>query len=218
MSISVIGNNIANAQTNGFKQSTVLFATQLAQTISLGSGPSANNGGSNPIQIGLGAMTASIAGDFTSGSITSNSSPSSLAVQGNGFFVLNNGDGGSVYTRDGDFTLNSANNLINGEGLQVQGYGVDANGNLVTTGLTNISIPVGQLQSAEATKTLTLGGALLTTGTVATQGSLLTSAPLVSTAGGTTAVGTDLLTNIRAASAPGTTLFTNGETWTLDPT
>src|ERR1700733_14497245 len=97
--IAVIGNNIANADTNGFKASDVLFTTQLSQTLSVGSGPTATNGGTNPQQIGLGASIASIATDFSQGSITNTSSPSDLAIQGQGFFVLNS-PSGDVYTRD----------------------------------------------------------------------------------------------------------------------
>jgi len=68
--IDVLGNNIANAGTNGFKSSRVLFETQLSKTLSLGSGPTTTNAGTNPTQIGLGAATAAIEKDFTQGSIT----------------------------------------------------------------------------------------------------------------------------------------------------
>ena len=97
--IAVIGNNIANADTNGFKAADVLFSTQLSQTLSIGSAPTATNGGTNPQQIGLGAQIAAIQTDFSEGSITNTSSPSDLAIQGNGFFVLKSPQG-QVYTRD----------------------------------------------------------------------------------------------------------------------
>ncbi len=99
--INVLGNNIANAGTTGFKSSNVSFATQLADSISYGSAPSANNGGTNPLQIGLGATTASISADFSQGTITATTTPSDLAIQGSGFFILNQASGGDVYTRDG---------------------------------------------------------------------------------------------------------------------
>src|SRR5690606_23688395 len=86
ISIDVLGNNIANAGTNGFKASQVLFTTQLARTLSVGSRPSANNGGTNPRQIGLGATNAAILKDFSQGGVTNSTSPSDLAIQGSGFF------------------------------------------------------------------------------------------------------------------------------------
>ena len=92
-SIDVLGNNIANAGTNGFKASNVLFTTQLARTLSVGSRPSSSNGGTNPRQIGLGALSASIRKDFTQGSVTNSTSPSDLAIQGDGFFILDSPDG-----------------------------------------------------------------------------------------------------------------------------
>src|SRR5580704_15816270 len=73
--IAVIGNNIANADTNGFKSSNVLFTTQLSQTLSVGSGPTATNGGTNPQQIGLGASIATIATDFSEGASPTPAAP-----------------------------------------------------------------------------------------------------------------------------------------------
>src|SRR5262249_38785527 len=104
--IDVLGNNIANAGTNGFKASNGLFTTQLSRTLSVGSRPTSYNGGTTPKQIGLGATTASISRDFTQGSVTNSTSPSDLALQGDGFFILN-GSAGTVYTRNGNFSLNS---------------------------------------------------------------------------------------------------------------
>ena len=96
--IAVIGNNIANADTNGFKASNVLFTTQLSQTLSAGSAPTSTNGGTNPEQIGLGASISATEIDFSQGSITNTDVPSDLAIQGNGFFILNT-SAGNVYTR-----------------------------------------------------------------------------------------------------------------------
>jgi flagellar hook protein FlgE len=173
-SIAVIGNNIANAGTNGFKASSVLFTTQLSQTLSVGSAPTTSDGGTDPRQIGLGATVASIQKDFTQGSITNATSPSDMAIQGDGFFILN-GPGGDVYTRDGAFTLNSNNQLVSNQGFTVQGYGVDNNFNLITTQLQNINIPLGQLNVAQQTSQVSLNGALLPTGQVGTQGAHLLS-------------------------------------------
>ncbi len=170
--IDVLGNNIANAGTNGFKASSVLFQTQLSRTMSVGSRPTANDGGTNPRQIGLGATASAVIKDFSQGSITNSTSPSDLAIQGDGFFILNGRDG-NVYTRAGNFNLNSEDILTAANGLRVQGYGVDQDFNLVTTQLTDITIPVGDLVVAQQTRNVAMSGALLSTGDVATQGTIL---------------------------------------------
>ncbi len=221
--INVLGNNISNAGTTGFKASTVSFETQLAQSLSFGSAPSSTDGGTNPLQIGLGAQVAAISADFTQGSITATSTPSDLAIQGDGFFILNNGaTGGQVYTRNGQFTLDSGNQLTNAAGNEVMGYGVDSNFNLITTGLSQLKIPLGSLHLAEPTSQVTMGGALSPQGTVATQGTVQTSQALydVSTTSPYTAAGAStLLTNLGTTSAsPATNLFTLGQTITLAPT
>ena len=186
-SIDVLGNNIANAGTTGFKSSRVLFTTQLSRTLSVGSRPTAESGGSNPRQVGLGATTAAISKDFTQGSVTASTSPSDLAIQGDGFFVLD-GPTGRVYSRSGNFHLNSQDLLTNPQGLLIQGYTVDDDFNLITTELSNINIPLGDLNVAQQTQDVTIGGALLPTGEVAVGGSVLTSSPLTNTAGGNAAV------------------------------
>ncbi|MBL4885073.1 MAG: flagellar hook-basal body complex protein [Planctomycetaceae bacterium] len=195
--IDVLGNNIANAGTNGYKSSRVLFQTQLSRTLSVGSRPTANDGGTNPRQIGLGATTAAIIKDFSQGSITNSKNPSDLAIQGDGFFILNGRDG-NVYTRAGNFNLNSEDILTAANGLRVQGYGVDEDFNLVTTQLADITIPVGDLVVAQQTRNIAMGGALYSTGDVATQGTkLITDDAFVTTAGGAgIASGATLLTSL----------------------
>jgi flagellar hook protein FlgE len=195
-SIAVIGNNVANAGTNGFKSANVLFTTQLSQTLSAGSAPTSSDGGTNPSQIGLGASIAAINTDFSQGSITNTNSPSDMAIQGNGFFILNS-PSGDVYTRDGNFTLNANNQLVNSKGFTVQGFGVDNNFNLITSHLQNITIPLGNLNVAQQTSNISLNGALLPSGKVATQGSHILSDAL-GDAGNSHAAATSstLLTNL----------------------
>jgi flagellar hook protein FlgE len=202
--ISVIGNNIANADTNGFKASTVLFTTQLSQTLSAGSAPTSTNGGTNPLQVGLGASIAATESDFTEGSLTNTSIPSNLAIQGNGFFVLNNASG-TAYTRDGDFSLNANNQLVTASGADVQGYGVDSSFKLNTSQLQNLTIPLGNLNVAQQTTSLSIDGALVPTGTVATQGAQLLSDTLGDAGNsGADATSSTLLTNLE--DPPGTSL------------
>jgi flagellar hook protein FlgE len=201
--IAVIGNNIANADTNGFKASDTLFTTQLSQTLSVGSGPTATNGGTNPQQIGLGASIATIATDFSQGSITNTSSPSDLAIQGQGFFILNS-PSGNVYTRAGNFSLSANDQLVNPEGFFVQGFGVDSNFNLVTSHLQNISIPIGNLNVAQQTSQVAINGALLPTGTVATQGAHILSDTLGDAGNGhANATASTLLTDLEDPPSTG---------------
>jgi len=205
--IDVLGNNIANAGTNGFKSSQVLFTTQLSRTLSVGSRPSTENGGTNPRQVGLGATTSAIVKDFSQGSVTNSTSPSDLAIQGDGFFVMDGADG-DVYTRNGNFTLNSENLLVNAQGLRVQGYGVDGDFNLVTTQLSDIEIPLGDLNVAQQTRNVEISGALLPTGDPGTQGAIFTSSALTD-GGGPAATAATLLTDVQDGGTP---LFTLGET------
>lgn len=159
--IDVIGNNIANADTTGFKASNAKFQTQLFRTLSVGSAPSNVNGGTNPRQIGLGASVSAISKDFSQGAVTNTTSPSDLAIQGDGFFVVKNGNA-DVFTRAGEFTLNASNQLVDPVGQRVQGYGVDEDFNIIRTGLDDLEIPLGSLlDSASQTTEVVLGGALL---------------------------------------------------------
>ena len=86
--IDVVGNNLANSNTVGFKASTATFATQFLQTQSLGSAPTDNSGGTNPRQSGLGAMVAEITPNFEQGTVDISSSPTDLAIQGDGFYIV----------------------------------------------------------------------------------------------------------------------------------
>ncbi len=216
--IAVIGNNVANAGATGFKESNVTFATQLAQTLSQGSAPSSTNAGSNPLQVGLGGEVAQIVPDLNQGSITLSNSPSDLAIQGDGFFILKDpGARGQAYSRDGSFHLDSAQNVTNNTGQQVLGFGVDNNFNLVTTSLVPLQIPVGTLRVSQQTKNVQITGGLSPQGIVATQGTLQTSAPLTDRATASAATGSTLLSNLALSSAPANPLFAAGQTIDFTP-
>ena len=118
--IDVIGNNLANSQTVGFKASDTVFASQFLQTLSLGSSPTENNGGVNPMQTGLGTQVAEISPDFTQGTIEISSSPSDLAIQGDGFFMVQAASGERLYTRNGILQINSENELVTVTGNRVR--------------------------------------------------------------------------------------------------
>ncbi len=173
--LDVIGDNIANINTTGFKGSRTLFQTQFARTLSAGTKPNSTQGGTNPSQIGLGSTVGAIQRFFTAGSVETTSVPSDLAIEGEGFFVLRTPENESVYTRDGAFTLSADSRLITQDGFFVQGLGVDQDFNLIPGAVGDLRIPVGSLTTARATGSAQLDGTLNSTGTVATQGTILQS-------------------------------------------
>jgi flagellar hook protein FlgE len=157
--IDVAGNNIANANTVGFKESSVNFATQFLQTYSIGSAPNANNGGTNPRQVGLGVQVAEISPDFTQGTVEISSNPLDLAIQGDGFFIVQGSQGEQLYTRNGQFKTNANNEIVTISGQRVLGYTVDDNYNLIPE-LAPLTIPLGAAAVAQATENVKLKGQL----------------------------------------------------------
>ncbi len=161
--IDVVGNNVANSNTAGFKESNVLFATQFLQTQSIGSAPNVSNGGTNPRQIGLGVSVAEIAPNFTQGTIQVSANPLDLAIQGDGFFVLQGPNGGSqqFYTRNGQFKTNAVNELVSTSGNRVLGYAVNDQFVINTNRVVPLTIPFGGSAVAQETNNVTLVGNLL---------------------------------------------------------
>ncbi|MEM9365007.1 MAG: flagellar hook-basal body complex protein [Planctomycetota bacterium] len=176
--IDVIGNNLANSQTVGFKSSDVVFGTQFLQTLSLGAGPSANNGGTNPRQIGLGVQVAEIAANHNQGTIEISSSSSDLAIQGAGFFQVQAADGEQLYTRNGIFKLNSDAELVNATGQRLLGYGIDDQFRLQTSELVPLSVPLGTKTVAKATENVTFEGTLTPEGEIADTSQVIESITL----------------------------------------
>lgn len=130
--MDVIGNNIANVNTTGFKRSRVTFATTLSQTLKGASTPTTTLGGTNAMQVGMGAMLGSIDQIMTQGSTQSTGKGTDMLIQGPGFFVLDNN--GTVYSRAGAFSLDSAGNLVDpSTGAFVLGYMNTANPPTVPT-------------------------------------------------------------------------------------
>ena len=156
--LNVIGNNIANANTTAFKSSRELSAPQFYVTQNAGSPSSAEFGGENPSQLGLGAVVATIQKDFTPGAIEATGKDTDMAIDGNGFFVVQGQT--QAFTRDGSFTLNDNNQLVTSGGDFVQGFGVDTNGNVITGALQNIQVPLGSLTKAKATTAASFQGNL----------------------------------------------------------
>ena len=211
--LNVVGNNIANVNTVAFKRSRVLFKPQFYITDRGGAGPSDGFGGANPSQRGLGATVAAVEKDFTTGAIEPTGKMTDLAVDGEGFFVVQGEE--QRFTRDGSFNLNSSNQLVTTSGDFVQGYGVDDNGNIVTGSLQNLSIPIGTTTLSKPTENATLEGNLNGGGDAATGASILTSQLITTVGGGAAPDANTLLSNVAAVDAPATPLIANGETFTL---
>ena len=125
--IDLIGNNLANSNTPGFKGSSAIFSDQFAQTLSYASGPSTGRGGRNPTQVGLGVRFAATSRNFSQGALTTTGRVFDLALQGNGFFAVRNGLQ-NLYTRAGSFGLDANHFLVDQRtGSQV----IDPNGNAI---------------------------------------------------------------------------------------
>lgn len=119
--MDVIGNNISNVNTAGFKSSRVVFQDIYSQTLSPASGNATTIGGTNPKQVGLGSTIASIDVLHTSSASQYTGVPLDLSIEGSGFFVIRD-NGQEFYTRAGNFGTDNQNYLVNGNGAYVLGY------------------------------------------------------------------------------------------------
>ena len=119
--LDVIGNNIANINTTGFKAGRVTFREMMSQTLRGAGSPSASSGGSNPMQVGLGVGVGAIDVLQGQGSLQATSRPTDMAIEGNGFFALSDGSG-LYYSRDGACQVDSEGNLVaSSSGLKLLG-------------------------------------------------------------------------------------------------
>ncbi|HEY7335616.1 MAG TPA: flagellar hook protein FlgE [Bryobacteraceae bacterium] len=144
--IDVVGNNLANLNSTGFKASDVSFHDLVSQTIATGAGET---------QVGSGVGVPVTQMDFTQGSIQSTGNPLDAAIQGDGFFLID-ANGATEYTRAGNFQVDSKGNLVTATGESVQGW-TPVNGVLNPSGPTgNITVPVGSLQPAVPTANMSV--------------------------------------------------------------
>ena len=151
--MDVVGNNISNVNTTGFKSGRVTFSDTLSQTLSGASAPTRNTGGVNPKQIGLGSAISAVDTLFTDGSVQSTGVNTDMCLSGNGLFVVKNGNS-SYYTRNGNFKFDSSGYYVNSDGLKVQGWMAGTPGETVNTNgaVTDICIPSGKSMAASASK------------------------------------------------------------------
>jgi flagellar hook protein FlgE len=128
--MTAIGDNIANVNTTAYKSNSVSFANMLSESL---------GGGTETSSIGRGVQLVGTVPYWSQGSIETTSNPTDLAINGRGFFLLHDSSGANYFTRAGAFSFDSGGTLKNSEGLTVQGYGLDLNGNIGS--LTDISVP-----------------------------------------------------------------------------
>jgi flagellar hook protein FlgE len=153
--IDTIANNIANVGTTGFKGQSVNFQDLIYQAQSFATAPTQTNGGVNGQDAGLGVKIGSIDTRFAQGGLTTTGVNTNLALNGDGFFIMRKpgASGAPLYTRDGNFSLNSNGLLYDGSsGMAVQGYLANKNGTITQTGVPgDITIPLGLASQATAT-------------------------------------------------------------------
>jgi flagellar hook protein FlgE len=148
--IDVVGNNLANMNTPGFKMSEVCFRDLVTQSLGAGLGDT---------QVGFGTGTPFTVREFTQGAIQSSAGVLDAAVQGDGFFVVNDSSGNQYYTRAGNFVTDKSGNLLTDTGDTVQGWtAIDPNTGQVNTNgpIGNIVVPVGTLKPPTPTSSFTI--------------------------------------------------------------
>ena len=149
--LNVIGNNISNANTVGFRSSNITFADVYAD-----SQGARLNGAGNAMQTGMGVKVGAIHTNFTEGSLNEASSPLQSAIQGKGFFVVKKSDGTNNYTRAGDFTVDKNGNLLATDGSKVQGFLAQNGAIAAGTTASSLQIPLGQTLAPNITTNATL--------------------------------------------------------------
>lgn len=165
--LGVIGNNLANLNTVGYKSSTASFEDMFNAAL----GGSGTQGNGNPMQIGMGANLGSISQDFSQGSPQSSGTVTNMALQGSGFFTLKSTAGTSLYSRAGNFTVDKNGYLVDPSGNSVMGW--NAVGGVVTANSTPVPIFVNPGATSPPVATSTVSNttnldATATTGTTFT--------------------------------------------------
>ncbi len=147
--IDVVGNNLANLNTPGFKESVVSFHDLVTQSLGAGLGET---------QVGFGVGRPVTLREFSQGAIQTTSGPLDAAIQGDGFFIVKDGSGATVYTRGGNFQVDQAGHLTTATGEKLQGWTAQGpNGNVDTnTTVGDITVPVGTLKAPSATGSMSV--------------------------------------------------------------
>ena len=159
--LNTIGNNLANLNTTAFKGQTTTFEDLFYQNIG-------TSGSGNTLQVGVGTRVSGTQNDFSQGSLTTTSTDTDVALSGNGFFLVQQGNDQSL-TRAGDFQLSSAGALITSDGRSVMGYGAAGGAINLNGGVIPIVLPVTTAEGAQATQNLSMTTSLDATAATGTQ-------------------------------------------------
>ena len=206
--MDVIGNNVANVNTVGFKSTRITFEEQVAQTLRGATGPQGSAGGSNPMQIGNGSRVASLDSVFTQGGLEATGVATDLAIQGNAFFVLSNGSR-NFFSRAGSFQIDGAGQLVNpSNGYTLQGFAFDRASGTYGAQPTTLTVPIGEAEPARATTVINYRGNLEADSEP--RGSEAQSG-IFFAADGSLALGTTALTDLRADSTGVVSLLQDGD-------
>jgi flagellar hook protein FlgE len=158
--MDVVGNNVANVNTTGFKSSNTVFQDVLSQVLRGPGSGSTTTGGTNPAQIGLGTRVAAVTTNFAQGALQRTGRSTDFAIQGDGFFVADMA-GERLFTRAGSLSVDSSGRLVTQEGGLIQGWQADATGTVNTNAsITSIVIPVGDIIPPVQTTEIIAGGNL----------------------------------------------------------
>jgi flagellar hook protein FlgE len=186
--LSVIGDNIANVNTTGFKGSRVDYEDSFSDILKDSAPSNGNVSDTSTVQIGQGVTVGAIRKDFAQGSLATTGTPSDLGISGNGFFTVKDASGMAYVTRSGDFRIDDQGGMVTSEGLKVQGLNdgsitysadVDANGKLVFTATaTTPPTTVGDLK-VDAPLTVAAGTIVDNTGGAFTTAQIEAAAPQV---------------------------------------
>ncbi len=159
--LDVAGNNLANVNTTAFKASRITFSELLCETIKKASQPTSTSGGTNPIQMGSGVAVAGMTMNVAQGNIVSTSNPLDLAIDGDGYFVMSDGQQ-NLYTRAGAFAVDANSNLVDpATGYFVQRIGsVGESDGFQISSSSNIHLPYNVSMPANATSQIDISGNL----------------------------------------------------------
>ena len=195
--IDVAGNNLANVNTTAFKSSRITFSELLSETIKKASQPTTTVGGTNPQQMGSGVGVAGITPNMTQGNIVNTGNPLDMALEGEGYFVLSDGQQ-NLYTRAGAFGVDSDSNLVDpATGFRVQRYGtLGVSDGFQASDVSDLHVPYDVPIDPKITSQIVVSGNLSADATMETPQTQMIASNITYTKNGTAAVGATLIDDL----------------------
>jgi flagellar hook protein FlgE len=195
--LDIAGDNLANVGTTAFKSNRITFSQLLSETIKTASQPTSTVGGTNPQQLGHGVGVASITPIMTQGNISNTGNPLDLAIEGEGYFALNDG-AKDMYTRMGAFAIDAKSRLVDpATGYIVQRIGtVGESDGFQTAGNSNVNVPTDISMPARATTSVKVAGNLSTTAKFATTQTNKLTSNIIFKVDGAAAAATDKISEL----------------------